>query len=174
MVKSELFADAKGEYHLNLLWIAGRPYILAPLELRVRLIKKGARKYPYFYIPVPIGIAMAFLDVIAPDYINKLRDHPEELSGLPLTVALTRAPWYHGIDMTGLTEGLSKRALREVKALHLDTPPADRPELVAILATRKEIEELGLDPEEPITLDDLKRVLEERTSRRPKTAVSRG
>ncbi len=149
------FGDVKREYHVNTVWIAGRPYLLAPLELRVRMVKKRGRGYPYFYIPVPTRIAMALLQRTAPSYADQVREEPEEVSGLPLTVIFTKAPWYHGVDMSGLTEGLSERALKEVKALHLDTPPSERPELVAVLATRSQIEALGLDPEKPVTLEDL-------------------
>ncbi|MEB3778780.1 MAG: hypothetical protein GSR85_00900 [Desulfurococcales archaeon] len=149
------FNKIKSEYHINLLWMAGRPYILAPLELRVRVVKKRGRGYPYFYIPVPTQIAMALLQKTAPDHVDSIKEKPEEVTSLPVTVILTKAPWYHGLDMTGLTEGLSEKALKEIKALHLDTPPGERPELVAILATRSQIEQLGLDPEKPITLEDI-------------------
>jgi len=120
---------------------------MAPLELRVRMVPRKDKRYPYFYIPLPSKIARTFLEALGIEL--------ERADGLPLTVLFTKAPWYHGVDMTGLTEGLSEKALREVEALHLNAPPGERPELVAILASREEVEELGLRPDEPLTLKDV-------------------
>ena len=143
------------EHHFRIVWIAGRPYLMGPLRFRRRMIRKGGREYPWYYITVPRAVA----EILAGDYRRRYNAEPEDIA---VTIAITVAPWYHAVDLSGLNlEGLSEKALREIEALTLDKPPAERPELVAILATREEIEALGLDPASPITLKDIAKKLEE-------------
>ena len=139
------------EYHAKWATIAGRRYLLMPLTVKAKKAGAKGRRYVQYYISLPKRLAIELLG-------DRLPQPGSE--GVPITVLAAKAPWYHLLDWSTLPyEDLPSRMKKEIKALTLDSPT--RP-LVLVPADPEELRRLGLDPEEPITLEDVVRAVRER------------
>ena len=139
------------EMHAKPYILAGRRYTLAYLRLRAKRVKAKGREYRQYYINLPRQLAEAILETAG-------REPPEPgTSGVLLTVIVTPSPWYHALDWSSIPmDGLPERIEKEIKALGLHQ--LDKP-LTLIPADPDKLRQLGLDPEKPVTLEDLEEAL---------------
>ncbi len=143
--------DAR-ELHAKPFKIAGRRYTLGYLRLRAKRVKAKGREYAQYYINVPKSLAEALLQGREPPAPGG--------PGVLLTVLATPSPWFHALDWSQLPlADLPERVRREIEALGLDK--LDQ-ETILIPATRDQLEQLGLDPDQPLTLEDVVRAVERR------------
>lgn len=135
------------EMHAKPYILAGRRYTLAYLRLRVKRVKAKGREYRQYYINLPRQLAEAILESAG-------REPPEPgTSGVLLTAIVTPSPWYHALDWSSIPmDDLPERIEKEITALGLHQ--LDKP-LALIPADPDKLRQLGLDPEKPITLEDL-------------------
>ena len=135
------------EMHAKPYIIAGRPYTLAYLNLKAKRVKAKGREYRQYYINMPRQLAEAILERAG-------REPPEPGStGILLTAIVTPSPWYHALDWSSIPmDDLPEKIEKEIKALGLHQ--LDKP-LTLIPADPEKLRQLGLDPEKPITLEDL-------------------
>ena len=139
------------EYHAKWAIVAGRRYLLMPLTVKAKRAGAKGRRYVQYYISLPKRLAIELLG-------DRLPQPGSE--GVPITVLAARAPWYHLLDWSTLPyEDLPNRMKKEIKALTLDSP--SRP-LALVPADPEELRSLGLNPEEPITLEDIVGALREK------------
>ncbi|MCE4624956.1 MAG: hypothetical protein F7C35_03720 [Desulfurococcales archaeon] len=142
------------EYHAKWVTVAGRRYLLMPLTVKAKKAGAKGRTYTQYYISLPKRLALELLG-------DRLPQPGSE--GVPITVLAAKAPWYHLLDWSTLpTEDLPTRIKKEIRALTLDSP--QKP-LVLVPARPEQLRELGLDPEKPITLEDLVEKVEEKIRR---------
>jgi len=125
--------------------LAGRRYTLAYLKLRAKRVKAKDREYVQYYINVPKRLAHTILAG---------RNPPEPGGpGVLLTVLATPSTWFHALDWSQIPlADLPERVRKEIEALGLDK--LDQ-ETILIPATRDQVEQLGLDPDQPLTLEDV-------------------
>jgi len=144
--------------------IAGRQYLLLTSSARPRRVRSKGHTYYQYTLNIPRSILPRLLDEAG----------ASEGQLLPLTILLTTSPWHHLIDWSQMPMGawtdLPKNIRKELEALGLD--PTAREERILISATRSQIQQLGLDPEKPITLNDIvnavkRKLLAEAQSPRP-------
>ena len=134
---------------------AGRVYVTVPLLLKPRRIKVKGHEYLQhnIYLPRP---------VVATLYEAAGRN-PEE--PLPVIALLAPAAWFHILKWRGepihAWQQLPRDVRLELEALGLTPEPTDA-ETLTVLASRKELQELGLDPSKPVTLEDLRKSLEKK------------
>ncbi len=138
------------EYRARWVTLAGRRYLMAPLNLKAKRAGAKGRIYTQYYISIPKPLALEILQ-------GRGAPEPGE-SGVPLTCIAAKAPWHHLLDWTQVpTDDLPPRVEREIRALALDKPEE---ELVFIPATRRQLEQLGLNPDDPLTLEDVVKAVE--------------
>ena len=129
---------------------AGREYISAPLLLKTRRLRVKGHLYYQHYLYLPRRVALKVYEMAD-------RKPGQEV---PLIVLLAPADWYHVLawkPMDWVWPKLPERTRLELEALGLGPKPT--PEVVTVLATREEVEKLGIDVEKPITLKELARRL---------------
>ena len=145
------------DYHAYPVWIVGRLHVRAPLYLRAKRVRARGREYVQYYISVPKPIAYALSHGKPPEPGGE---------GLPLTVYATPSPWYHLVDWSLIPmRELPLRIKKEIKALRLDS--IGEP-LVLIPARPEELKELGLDPRQPLTLEDIVEKVREKIREDPR------
>ncbi|MCE4624958.1 MAG: hypothetical protein F7C35_03730 [Desulfurococcales archaeon] len=154
------------EYHAKPYRLAGRRYRLAYLRMRAKRVRARGKEYVQYYINVPRRLA---------DIILEGRDPLKPGESLLLTTIATPSPWFHALDWSELPySDLPDRVRREIEVLGLHE--IDK-ETVLIPARPEQLRELGLDPEQPLTLEDIVRAVREeikREERAAKPAASRG
>ncbi len=137
--------------------IAGRSYLLLTLSARPRRVRSKGHTYYQYTLNIPRSIL--------PELLEKAGAGEGQL--LPLTLILAASPWHHLIDWSQMPpnawKDLPERVRRELEALGLS--PESGEEKVLISAARTQIEQLGLDPGEPITLDDIIEKVREQLAR---------
>ncbi len=148
--------EALREYHTTPVWIAGRLHAKTYLRLRAKRVRAKGREYVQYYISVPKPIAEALAQGDLPELGG---------DGLLLTIYSAPSPWFHALNwstlpMRDLPEGIEK----EIKALRLHE--LGKP-LTLIPAKPEDIKQLGLDPEKPITLEDLVEAVRKRVQAEP-------
>ncbi len=127
--------------------LAGRRYLVFEISVKPKKVRIRNREYIQHYINLPKQLVV------------KLYEMAEEDPGteLPVVILIAPAEWFHGI----LWEEMPKRAWKtipekarkELEALGLSR---EQCKPVYIIAMEEEIKELGLDPNKPITLKELK------------------
>ena len=135
------------EMHAKPYILAGRRYTLAYLQLRAKRVKAKGKEYRQYYINLPRQLAEAILETAG-------REPPEPgTTGVLLTAIVTPSPWYHALDWSSIPmDGLPEKIEKEITALGLHQ--LDKP-LALIPADPDKLRQLGLDPEKPVTLEDL-------------------
>ena len=142
----------KGEEPVEAL-LMGHRYLLAVLSARPRKVRSKGREYWQYNIPLPAGLARRLL--------ARAGEEPGTL--LPLTIIMGPSPWYHLIkwsapESNSLYQRIPRRYRREIEALGLRGGDP----IVLVPARPEQLRELGLDPEKPITLEDLVEKIKER------------
>ena len=138
--------DSLAEYGVGKVVIAGREYLT--LELVVRPKKAGARGKTYLQyvatIPKPVALKLYEMTGEEPD------------TTLTLITYISPAPWYTGL-LWNENDKIYKRLPLDIKKelIALGINPEDQDETVLIIAKKKQLEKLGLDPSKPITLDEV-------------------
>ena len=136
------------EYHAKWVTLAGRRYLLMPLTVKAKKAGAKGRSYTQYYISLPKRLARELLGERLPEPGSE---------GIPITVLATKSPWHHLLDWSKLPkDDLPERMEKEIKALTLDNP--NKP-LTLIPADPEKLKQLGLDPEKPLTLEDLEEAL---------------
>ena len=142
----------KGEKPVEAL-LMGHRYLLTVLSARPRRVRSKGREYWQYNIPLPAELARRLLALAG--------EEPGTL--LPLTIIMGPSPWYHLInwgvpESNSLYRRIPQRYRREVEALGL----RGRGPIVLVPARPEQLRELGLDPEEPVTLGDIVEKVRER------------
>ncbi len=142
------------EYGVGSIIVAGREYL--SLELLVRPKKAGARGKTYLQyvatIPKPVALELY------------RRAKEKEDTELPVIALISPAEWYHGLlwyKMKNTLPRLPKNIKKELTALGIN--PEDKDQTVLVIAKKKQLEQLGLDPSKPITLDEIMKKILEKT-----------
>ena len=135
--------------------IAGRRYL--SVELTVRPKKAGARGKTYLQYVVTIPKPVA-------EELYRMAD--EQLDNpLQLIAILSPAEWYHGLlwnKMENTFRRIPEDIRKELTALGIN--PEDKDETILVIAKRKQLEQLGLNPDKPVTLEELTKKILEKTS----------
>ncbi len=133
--------------------LAGRKYVVLEISVKPKKVRVKGREYIQHYINLPKWLAMKLYEMANED--------PE--AELPVVMLVAPAEWYHGILWEEMPERawktIPEKARKELEALGL-SPKSYKP--VYIVATEEEVEELGLDPNKPITLGELKKKILEK------------
>ena len=113
-------------------------------RMRKRLRSGEVRTYEGYRVTIPLEIAREL----------RLDEDPE------LVVAVAKPKWYHGIIYEGATEKLFHRlpphAKAEICLLGLASENLCRDyRTITVIASEKELRELGLEPGKPVTLREL-------------------
>jgi len=126
--------------------IMGREYKLLTLPARPRRVRSKGHTYYQYTINVPRSLLPRLLEEAS----------AEEGQILPLTILVAASPWHHLIDWAQMPPNawndLPDHVKRELDALGLDPENGER---ILIPARPEQLRELGLDPEKPITLEDV-------------------
>ncbi len=134
--------------------LAGRKYLVLEISVKPKKVRAKGKEYIQHYINLPKWLAMKLYEMAEED--------PE--TELPVVMLVAPAEWYHGILWEEMPERawktIPEKARQELEALGLSREP-QKP--VYIVATENEIKELGLDPSKPITLEELKKKILEKT-----------
>ena len=145
----------KGEEPVEAL-LMGHRFLLTVLSARPRRVRSKGREYWQYNIPIPADLARRLLQMAG--------EEPGTL--LPLTIIMGPSPWYHLINWSApesdsLYRRIPNKHRREIEALGLRGGGP----IVLIPARPEQLRELGLDPEEPVTLDDIVEKIRERVKR---------
>ena len=142
------------EYGVGKVIVAGREYL--SIELVVYPKKAGVRGKTYLQyiatIPKPVALEL---------YRRAGEDSNTRLHVIAL---LSPAEWYHGLLWSKMKNTLSKlpeNIRKEMTALGIE--PSSEEETVLVIAKKKQLEQLDLDPSKPITLKELKEKIIEKT-----------
>ncbi len=140
--------------------LAGRKYIVLEISVKPKKARVKGREYIQHYINLPKWLATKLYEVAGEDLDVEL----------PVVMLISPAEWYHGILWEEMPERawktIPEKAKKELEALGLSREP-HKP--VYIVATEEEIKELGLDPNKPITLKEIKNKILEKHKRKPIT-----
>ena len=153
--------------------IYGREYRSLTLRVRRRFVKVRGKRYPHYSMTIPRWVgewlwelerqAMERFVQSLPEPMRSELQDGEGPDSLPVVVLIGRADWYHLLLWETFPPTtwakLGSRMRGELEALALD-PVGE--ETVLIPVKKSELEKLGLDPSKPITLEDIKRVLQTR------------
>ncbi len=146
------------EYGVGRVVIAGREYLT--LELVMRPKKAGARGKTYlqYVVTIPKPVALKLYEMIG--------EEPD--TTLTLTTYLSPAPWYTGL-LWSKNDKTYKRLPPDIKKelTALGINPEDQDETILIIAKKKQLEKLGLDPSKPITLEELEKKILEKHAKKP-------
>jgi len=152
-------------------WFAGSHLVSAPLVLRPARMRVKGRQYLRYYINVPLEMA-AWLYEAA----GKPLPRPENIETLPILALLTPAKWYHMFMWDDIPveafHTVPKGVRRVLEALGYPLPVERSRVPLTVLATREELEELGLDPGEIYSLRELAEKLESKPPRKAKEKVA--
>lgn len=134
--------------------ILGRPYLLTVLPLvKTRTQSKG-RTYERYVINVPRSLGEAL--------------NPRGDRKVFVLAYLTR-PWVHQLlplePEDPVYKSLPEEAKTELYYQHRDPLKRPRSRVVFIAAEEHELQELGLNPEKPITLKDVVKAVKEKLRR---------
>ncbi len=144
--------------------LAGRRYLVLEVSVRPKRVKTKGREYLQHYINLPKWLATRLYEMAG--------EKPEV--ELPVVMLIAPAEWYHGILWEEMPERawktIPEKVRRELEALGLSRTPR-KP--VFIVATEEEIRELGLDPNKPITLEELKRKIIEQEAKKAAPIILR-
>jgi len=142
------------EYGVGRVLLAGKEYL--SVELVVRPKKAGARGKTYiqYVVTIPKPVALELYRMAG----------AEKDEAFNVIALLSPAEWYHGLlwhRMKNVLPRLPEKIKMELSALGIN--PEDQDETVLVIAKKKQLEELGLDPTKPITLVELlKKILEKK------------
>ena len=126
--------------------IAGREFLLLTTSARPRRVRSKGYTYHQYTLNIPRSLLPRLLEEAG----------ASEGQVLPLTIILAASPWHHLIDWKSMPRGawndLPEKIRKELESLGLDPQGDGR---VLIPARPEDLGQLGLDPEKPVTLEDV-------------------
>ena len=147
-------------------WFAGSRLASTPLVLRPARVRVRGRLYLRYYANIPLELARWLYR-----QAGKPMPRPgEEGERLVILTLLAPAKWYHTFFWDDIpAEAFSTvppEIRRALEALGYPLPVARKHLPLTVLATREELEELGLDPGKIYSLRELAEKLEAGTPRK--------
>jgi len=134
------------DYGAGRVVIAGREYITVELVMRPKKAGAKGKTYLQYVATIPKPVALKLYEIAG--------EKPD--TTLTLTTYLSPAPWYTGL-LWSKNDKTYKRLPPDIKKelTALGINPEDQDQTILVIAKKKQLEKLGLNPDKPITLEEL-------------------